>query len=140
MSEPADVPPEFLDRLRPICLGLPESYEEPAWVGTRWRIRKRTFAHVLTVDPDHQIAHARAAELDRPGCVLILRAPGDEIAALVAAGYPFYKPEWGPNVLGMALDDDTDWDELAELLAESYRLLAPKRLAAQVDRAGPPGH
>jgi hypothetical protein len=138
VSERADVPPEFLDRLRPICLGLPESYEEPAWVGTRWRIRKRTFAHVLTVDPGHQVAHARAADLDRPACVLIFRAPGDEIGALVAAGHPFYKPEWGPTVLGMALDDDTAWDEVAELLAESYCLLAPKRLAAQVGQPSPP--
>jgi hypothetical protein len=138
VSEPADVPPEVLDRLRPICLGLPESYEEPAWVGTRWRIRKRTFAHVRTVDPDHPVAHARAVEPDRPACVLVFRAPGDEIAALVAVGYPFYKPDWGPTVLGMALDDDTAWDEVAELLAESYRLLAPKRLAARVDHPGSP--
>ncbi|MCW2798958.1 MAG: hypothetical protein JWQ70_430, partial [Aeromicrobium sp.] len=41
-----EVPPEILDRLRPICLGLPEAYEEPAWTGTRWRVRTRTFAHV----------------------------------------------------------------------------------------------
>jgi hypothetical protein len=53
MTDPGDVPPEILARLRPVCLGLPETYEEPAWVGIRWRIRKRTFAHVLTVDPDH---------------------------------------------------------------------------------------
>ncbi|WP_406080775.1 MmcQ/YjbR family DNA-binding protein [Micromonospora sp. NBC_00858] len=138
MTEPGDVPPEVLDRLRPICLGLPESYEEPAWVGTRWRIRKRTFAHVLTVDPDHQVAHARAADVDRPTCLLIFRSPPDEIAGLVASGHPFYKPAWGPTVLGMVVDDDTGWDEVAELLTESYCLLAPKRLAALVDQTGPP--
>ena len=38
-------------------------------MGTRWRIRKRTFAHVLTVDPDHQMAYARAAATDEPVCV-----------------------------------------------------------------------
>ncbi|KAB1932025.1 MmcQ/YjbR family DNA-binding protein [Micromonospora sp. ALFpr18c] len=134
MTAPGDVDPEVLDRLRPVCLGLPETYEEPAWVGTRWRIRKRTFAHVLTVDPARQPAHARAAALDRPSCLLIFRSPPDEIAGLLGCGYPFYKPEWGPNVMGMVLDDDTDWGEVGELLTESYCVLAPKRLATLVDR------
>ncbi|WP_410812664.1 MmcQ/YjbR family DNA-binding protein [Micromonospora sp. 067-2] len=138
MTEPGDVPPEFLDRLRPICLGLPETYEEPAWVGTRWRIRKRTVAHLYTVDSGHQVAQARAAEGDRPTCLLIFRSPPDEIAALVAGGHPFHKPDWGPTVLGMVVDDDTDWDEVGELLTESYCLLAPRRLAALVDRPAPP--
>ncbi|WP_328375218.1 MmcQ/YjbR family DNA-binding protein [Micromonospora zamorensis] len=138
MTEPGDVPPEVLDRLRPICLGLPETYEEPAWVGTRWRIRKRTFAHVLTVDPDRQVAHARAAEVDEPACLLTFRSPLDEIAGLLGGGHPFYKPEWGPTVVGMVLDGDTDWDEVAELLTESYCMLAPKRLAALVGPPAPP--
>lgn len=135
MTGPADVPPEILDRLRPICLGLPETYEEPAWVGTRWRIRKRTFAHVLTADPDHQMAYAHAARTDRPTCMLTFRSPGDEIDALVTSGYPFFKPGWGPDVVGMVLDErSVDWDEVGELLTESYCVLAPKKLAAQVDR------
>lgn len=33
----------------------------------------------------------------------------------------------------VVLDDDTDWDELAELVTESYRLLAPQRLVRQLD-------
>jgi hypothetical protein len=111
---------------------LPETYEEPAWVGTRWRIRKRTFAHVLTVDPDHQMAYARAAETDEPVCVLTFRSPGDEIEALVSSGHPFFKAGWGTDVVGMVLAGDVDWDEVAELLTESYRVLAPKRLAAKV--------
>jgi hypothetical protein len=36
--------------LRAICLGLPEAREERAWVGTRWMVGKKTFAHVLTVE------------------------------------------------------------------------------------------
>ncbi|MGC1212779.1 MAG: MmcQ/YjbR family DNA-binding protein [Micromonospora sp.] len=134
MTGPGDVPSEILDRLRPVCLGLPETYEEPAWVGTRWRIRKRTFAHVLTVDPDHEAAHARAAGTGEPACVLTFRSPGDEIAGLVGSGPPFYKASWGENVVGMVLDDRVDWDEVGELLTESYCLMAPKKLVALVDR------
>ncbi|MFG1653126.1 MmcQ/YjbR family DNA-binding protein [Micromonospora sp. NPDC049275] len=134
MTAPGDVDPEVLDRLRPICRGLPETYEEPAWVGTRWRIRRRTFAHVLTVDPDRQAVLARAAALDRPSCLLVFRSPLDEIAGLLSGGHPFYKPDWSPNVLGMILDEATDWAEVGELLTESYCVQAPKRLAALVDR------
>jgi hypothetical protein len=39
VSGPGDVPSEIIDRLRPVCLRLPQAYEEPAWVGIRWRIR-----------------------------------------------------------------------------------------------------
>jgi hypothetical protein len=89
---------------------------------------------VLTVDPDHQTAYARAAATDQPVCVLTFRAPGDEIGGLVASGHPFFKPGWGADVVGMVLDDGVDWDEVAELLTDSYRVLAPKRLATLVDR------
>ena len=50
MSDIADVPPAVVGRLRVICGELPEAYEEPAWIGLRWRIRRRTFLHVYTTD------------------------------------------------------------------------------------------
>ncbi|MGA9714493.1 MAG: hypothetical protein WBQ48_01555, partial [Aeromicrobium sp.] len=40
----------------------------------------------------------------------------------------------GSNVVGLVLDDDTSWDEVAELVVESYCVQAPPRLVAQVDR------
>ena len=40
--------------------------------------------------------------------------------------------QWGTKVVGVAVDEQVDWDEVAMLLTESYRLLAPKRLAAAV--------
>jgi hypothetical protein len=128
-----DVPPVIEDRLRAICLGLPESYEEPAWVGTRWRVRKRTIAHVRMVEPDNPTASAARFATDGPVCALTFRAPADEVGALTAAGLPFYRPGWGTDVVGMLLGDDTDWVEVAELLTESYRVLAPKKLVARLD-------
>ena len=50
MSAIPDVPPAVAGRLRVICGELPEAYEEPAWIGLRWRIRRRTFLHVYTTD------------------------------------------------------------------------------------------
>jgi hypothetical protein len=136
---PADVPSGILDRLRPVCLGLPETYEEPAWVGMRWRVRKRTFAHVYTVDADDRRLIAGPVPLGRPSCRLTFRSPGDEIEGLVSGGHPFYKPPWAADVVGMLLDDSTDWAEVGELLTDSYCLLAPKKLAARVDRPPPTG-
>jgi hypothetical protein len=38
----------------------------------------------------------------------------------------------------MVLDDATDWDEVAELVTESYCIMAPKKLVALVDRPSDP--
>jgi hypothetical protein len=137
VSKAGDAPPEIEDRLRAICLALPEAYEEPAWVGTRWRVRKRTFAHLLTAERDWPAAYVEAAGIDGPMCLVTFRSPGDEIGALVGGGFPFFYAGWGRDVVAMVLDpDDTDWAEVAELLTESYCVLAPKKLVARVD--GPP--
>src|SRR5438552_3064532 len=50
MTDYTDVPPNILARVRDACMRLPEADEEQSWAGKRWRIRKRTFAHVLAVD------------------------------------------------------------------------------------------
>ncbi len=131
-----DVPPAILDELRAICAGLPQALEEPAWAGTRWRIGTRTFAHVLMVVGGWPPVYARAIGNDGPACVLTFRSAGDDLEALTAIGDPFFRPVWGtrwtPHVMGTTITADTDWDEIAELITESFRLLAPKRLAAQL--------
>lgn len=131
----SDAPPEIVARLRPVCLGLPDAYEEQAWVGTRWRVRGKTFAHVLTIHAAWPPAYARAAGDGGPTTVITFRSSGAELGALVNAGHPFFRPQWGENVVGMVLDQATDWDELAELLTESYRVLAPRKLGRLL---GPP--
>ncbi|MGH3881411.1 MAG: MmcQ/YjbR family DNA-binding protein [Actinophytocola sp.] len=134
MADYLDVPPEVLVRLRPICLGLPEAYEEPAWVGTRWRIRKRTFAHVLRVAPGQPPVHAKEASVDGESTVLTFRSRSPELEVLTDTGYPFYRPAWGRDVVGMILHADVDWSEVAELLTESYCVQAPHKLVEQVRR------
>jgi hypothetical protein len=49
---------------------------------------------------------------------------------------PFFKPVWWPDIAGMIINAGTDWDEVADLITGSYCLLAPKKLAALVDRPG----
>jgi hypothetical protein len=135
MSTAGDAPPEVEDRLRAICLALPDAYEEPAWVGTRWRVRKRTFAHVLTVERDWPPAYAEAAGIEGPVCLVTFRSPGDEMGALVESGFPFFRAGWGRDVVGMVLDrGGFEWAEVGELLTDSYCVLAPKKLVALVER------
>lgn len=132
-DEDLEVQPEVLTRLRAICLALPETYEEQAWVGTRWRVRKKTFAHVLRVAPGQPPVHAREASVDGPSTVLIFRSQGPELEVLTATGDPFYRPGWGRGVVGMILRADLDWTEVAELLTDSYRVQAPLKLARRVE-------
>ena len=129
-----DVAAEIVDRLRSVCLAFPEAYEESAWVGTRWRIRKKTFAHVLTIDAGRPPGYARAAATDGPLTVLTFESSGPELAALSEAGDPFFKPPWRPTVVGMVLGARVDWDEVGELLTESYCIHAPKKLVELVER------
>jgi hypothetical protein len=117
-----DVPPEVEDRIRAVCMALPDAYEEPAWVGMRWMVRRKTFAHTYSVE--------RAGG---PVDVVTFRAPDDEVAGLLGSGFPFSNPGWGANVVSMVLDADTDWTEVAELLTESYRVRAPRKLSRLVD-------
>lgn len=84
------MPADVVERVRAVCGALPETTENPAWAGTQWRIRKRTFAHVLAVDypdappersPDRATEHALPAAVcdlltDFEGTQEALSAPG----------------------------------------------------------------
>jgi hypothetical protein len=130
----ADVPFEIVAELRAVCLGLPEAYEEQAWVGTRWMVRKRTFAHVLTIESGWPPAYARAAASDGPMTVVMFRSSGEELDALRNAGNPFFAPVWRADEVGMVVDVGADWDEVRELVTESYCVQAPRKLVELVRR------
>jgi predicted DNA-binding protein (MmcQ/YjbR family) len=129
-----DVPKQVVARLRAMCIALPDAYEQQAWVGTRWMVRKKTFAHVLGISDTWPPAYTRDAPYVGDATVLTFRSSGRELDSLVNAGAPFYKPAWHPQVVAMIVGDDVDWAEVAELLTESYCLLAPQKLVALVHR------
>ena len=115
---------ERRERLVGICTGLPEAtFDGDRHL--RFVVRGRTFAYYLD---DH-----RGDE----GIVgVVCKAHWGENEALAAA-HPdrYYIPAYlGPKGwLGLRLDTDrVDWDEVAARVTESYALVAPKRLAAQV--------
>ncbi|HWU31542.1 MAG TPA: MmcQ/YjbR family DNA-binding protein [Marmoricola sp.] len=115
-----DVPPGMIARLRDLVTDLPECREEDAWVGLRWRVGTATFAHVFGGE-------------DGLFRIIFKGEPG-EVMAFQHLGSPYFKASWGQDVIGMLLNDDTDWDELGELLTDSYCLMAPAYLAEKVAR------
>jgi hypothetical protein len=134
MSEPHDVSPPIVARIGRVCRPLPEVVEEPAWVGTRWRVRGRTFAHVLAVESGWPPAYARAAATEGPVTVLMFRSSGPELDALRHGGPPFFAPPWRADEVGLLLGPDADWEEIAELITESYCAQAPRSLRDRVER------
>lgn len=122
MPDRPPVPAAWVSRLGALMAGLPECVEEDAWTGVRWRVRQATVAHVYGGE-DQRFR-------------IVFRAEPEEVMAFAHLGPPYFKTEWGANVVGLLLDDDTDWSELAELLTDSYCLQAPAYLADRVPRPG----
>jgi hypothetical protein len=131
MTLQPQVPPEILAKVRAVCLRLPETREEAAWVGVRWRVCKQTFAHLLMIDGGWPPAYAQAAGSDGPIPVLTFRSSIAELDPRHYAEPPFFRPRWFPNIVGMVVDRGVDWNEVAQLLTASYCALAPKKLAAR---------
>lgn len=122
MAERPDPPPEWVDRIDATLSRLPECKQARAWTGASWKVGAATVAHVFGGED----------QLIR----LVVRAEPDEVMALQHLGPPYFKASWGANVVGLVLDDDTDWEEVAELLTDSYCVQAPAHLAEQVPRPG----
>jgi hypothetical protein len=76
-----------------------------------------------------------AVEVDcaDPVVVLSFRSAGEELEVLRRTGPPFFVLGWGRDAMGMVLDEP-DWNEVAELVIESFCMLAPKKLTMLVDR------
>ncbi|MGO9874323.1 MAG: MmcQ/YjbR family DNA-binding protein [Acidimicrobiia bacterium] len=127
---PIEVPEEIFERVSTLCLALPEVTVRVDESLTRTRstahsfdIRRRSFCLLV----------ARAGPTGESVPLLVLRADPGERDALLSIGHPFFAPRAGPGRIGVRLTDDTDWDEIRELVTESYRRLAPKKLTAQLD-------
>ena len=110
-----------LKRLRKICLALPEATEKEAWATPTFRVRGKMFA--MYVDDHH--GDGRLA--------LWCKAPPGHQEILVGADpKQFFRPPYvGPKGwVGVRLDVGIDWDVVTDLVKDSYRMTAPKRLAA----------
>src|ERR671939_832317 len=117
-----------LETLRGLCLALPEvterlSHGEPAWF-VRGRVSFVTYA-------DHHHDDRLAFWCAAP--------PGAQAALVAANPERFFVPPYvgRRGWLGVRLDVPVDWDEIAELVEDAYRAVAPKRLLAELGRQPP---
>ncbi len=131
-----EIPADVLAEVRGLCLDLPETFEEPAWVGRRWMVRKKSFAHLFWADEHSTPSIVKAARIFGAGPVLVFRSDGPELVALRNSGPPFFYAGWGRDVIAMTLRGRVDWSEVRELLTESYCVMAPQKLQALVERPG----
>jgi hypothetical protein len=113
---------DVMERLRAICLGLPEAREQETWGDPTFRVRDKIFAMCKSGDGRHS--------------VWCKAPPGAQDVLVGADGERFFVPPYvGHNGwVGVRLDVAIDWDELDDILEESYRMTAPKRLAVLLDR------
>lgn len=133
MSDYPDVPDAVLGAVRALCSALPEVVEQRAWTGVRWQVRRKTFAHVVVVEPHRPQAYARAVGAEQQSTVLTFRSESPELDVLVMSGYPFFRTPWNARTVGMIIDS-YDVGELRELLTDSYCAAAPTALANKVCR------
>ena len=113
-----------LERFRRLCLALPGAHEVEAWGEPTFRVRNRMFAMYAAATNHH--GNGRAA-------AWLKAAPGNQSLMVAAAPDRFFVPPYvGPSGwVGVWLGKGTDWRELAELVADGYRLVAPRRPAGR---------
>lgn len=113
-----------LDRLRRIALALPETTEQVAWEEhPTFRVRNKIFV-ICSASGDGITVKATKEDQE----ALVATHPRIRVAPYVG------RYGWvAMDLAGAGLD----WALVEDLVLESYRLIAPKKLAALVD--GPPG-
>ena len=113
-----------LERLRQICLALPEATERLSHGEPTWFVRgKKTFVTYADHHHDDRLAFWCAAP------------PGAQEMLVEAAPERFFVPPYVGHRgwLGVRLDVPVDWNEIADLVADAYRQVAPKRLLTELD-------
>lgn len=121
------MPDDPLPRLRALCLALPETSERLSHGEPTWFVReKTTFVTYANHHHDDVLGFWCAA-------------PVGVQSMLVSSGPArFYVPPYVGHRgwLGVRLDVELDWDEIAEIVEDAYRTVAPKRLVVELDSPG----
>ena len=129
MTGPLAIPAALLARARAICLALPETTEQETWGHPTFRVRGKIFAGIGVDDDFDPEAGTGAGRVN----MTMKAAPGTQ-EILLATGEPFFRPRYvgSKGWIGVLITDSTDWDEVAELVRDSYVAIAPKTLARQL--------
>ncbi|MBB3099587.1 hypothetical protein FHR83_007294 [Actinoplanes campanulatus] len=116
------------ERVREICLALPEATERPSHGAPAFFVRDRPQFVMLWPGGhhDHDFPHLWCAA-----------PPGAQQELIAADPRRFFRPPYVGHRgwLGVRLDRDPDWSEIAELCEDAFRTVAPKTLITRLDEA-----
>jgi hypothetical protein len=123
------MPPSPITRLRKISLALPEAHEVIAWDEPTFRVRNKMFA--MHASPNNHHGAGRPA-------VWCKATPSNQQLMIAADPERFFKPPYVgvSGWIGVWLDKGADWKEIAGIVEDSYRLVAPKKLVARLKGEG----
>jgi hypothetical protein len=115
-------------RLQAICAALPETSERLSHGSPTWFVRDKTT--IVTLLDDHH-GDGRLA-------IWCAAPPGVQQQLVDEEPERFFRPPYVGHRgwLGVRLDRDPDWEEIAGIVRDAYCVVAPKRLAAQVQAEG----
>ena len=115
-------------QLRAICMALPEVEERLSHGEPTWFIQgKKSFANC---DTYHHGAEHLSFWCAAP--------PGAQEVLVEARPESFFRPPYVGHRgwLGVYLDVPLDWDEIAMLVEDAYRTVAPPKMRAKLDEGG----
>lgn len=124
-------PDPILLRLRRLCLSLPATTEVVAWGHPTFRVGGKIF-----VGYGHKTIEKLGAIINREQTlptigVKVGKARQKKLLRDSRFAYADYVGRFG--WVTMELKGRLDWNEIAGLVLTSYRLIAPKKLLAQMD-------
>ncbi len=117
-----------VERLRRICLALPEVTERLSHGSPSFFVRdKKQF---VSVDDHHHGADHLAFWCPAPA--------GAQEALLATDPDRYFRPPYVGHRgwVGVRIDRDPDWAEIAEIVHDAFRQIAPKGLRAQLGATG----
>jgi len=108
-----------LDRLRKLCLALPEAEERETWQTPTFRVRGKIFCMAFR----------------EPAAIWIKAPRGSQELLIAAAPERFFRPPYlgHKGWVGMHLAPTPDWAEVEALVRRSFSLVAPRRIAAELE-------
>ncbi len=119
------IDPGSTERLRALCMALPEVTERLSHGEPTWFVRdKKVFVQSSNQHHDDRVGFWCATP------------PGVQAEMVEAEPERFYRPPYVGvrGWLGVYLDvSGVDWDEVNAIVREAYRMIAPAKLIAQLD-------
>ena len=114
------------ERVRAICMALPEVTEKTSHSAPAFFVKKQ-FVHLWAKGHhENQFPHLWCAA-----------PPGAQEELVETEPQRFFRPPYvgGRGWLGVRLDGKVDWNEVAAICKDAYRVIAPPKLVAALDAA-----